>query len=136
MDIGLGASLFFATSLLAAAAMFMAIGMLVAELAATRRDANLIGAGVLAGSYLVRMAADSDPGLGWLRWASPLGWIEELRPLTGSRPLAFVPIVVLVAVLVVGRDPGRRRARSGRERARRAGTRRGRGRCCSVARPA
>ena len=71
--------------------MFMAIGMFVGQLAATRHDANLIGAGVLAGSYLVRMVADSDPRLAWLRWASPLGWIEELRPLTGSRPFAFVP---------------------------------------------
>jgi ABC-2 type transport system permease protein len=102
VNIGVGASLFFVTSLLAPAAMFMAIGMLVGQLAATRRDANLIGAGVLAASYLIRMAADSDAGLAWLRWVSPLGWIEELRPLTGSRPFAFVPIVALVAVLVVG----------------------------------
>ena len=101
VGIGVGASAFFVTALLAAAAMFMAIGMLAAEIAATRRDANLIGAGVLAGSYLIRMAADSDAGLAWLRWASPLGWVEELRPLTGSRPVAFVPIAGLVAVLVI-----------------------------------
>jgi ABC-2 type transport system permease protein len=101
VNIGIGASLFFVTSLLAAAAMFMAIGMFAGQLAATRRDANLIGAAVLAASFLIRMAADSDAGLAWLRWASPLGWIEELRPLTGSRPFAFVPIVALVAVLVI-----------------------------------
>ncbi len=97
----MGASLFFATSVVAAAAMFMAIGMFVGQLAATRHDANLIGAGILAASYLVRMVADSSPGLAWVRWASPLGWIEELRPLTGSRPLAFVPIVALIAALVI-----------------------------------
>jgi ABC-2 type transport system permease protein len=101
VSIGLGASLFFATSAVAGAAMFMAIGMFVGQLAATRRDANLIGACVLAASYLIRMAADSDAGLAWLRWASPIGWIEELRPLTGSRPFAFLPIIALVAVLVV-----------------------------------
>jgi ABC-2 type transport system permease protein len=101
VNVGLGASLFFATAVAAAAAMFMAIGMLVGQLAASRRDANLVGAGVLAASYLIRMAADSDPALAWLRWASPFGWIEELRPLTGSRPLAFVPILVLLAVLVI-----------------------------------
>jgi ABC-2 type transport system permease protein len=101
VNIGIGASLFFATSLVASAAMFMAVGMLVGQLAASRHDANLIGAGVLAASYLVRMAADSASELNWLRWVSPLGWIEELRPLTGSRPLAFVPIVALVAVMVV-----------------------------------
>ncbi len=100
VNIGVGASLFFATAIVAAAAMFMAIGMLVGQVAASRRDANLVGAGILAASYLIRMAADSDPGLGWLRWASPLGWIEELQPLTGSRPLGFVPILALVGVLV------------------------------------
>jgi ABC-2 type transport system permease protein len=98
--IGVGASLFFATAAVSAAAVFMAVGVLLSQLAATRHDANLIGAGVLAVAYLVRMAADSDPGLAWLRWASPLGWIEELRPLTGSRPLAFLPIVGLIVVLV------------------------------------
>jgi ABC-2 type transport system permease protein len=101
VNIGIGASVFFVTSLLASAAMFMAIGMFVGQLAATRHDANLLGAGVLAASYLIRMAADSDASLAWLRWLSPLGWIEELRPLTGSRPFAFIPIVALVAVLVV-----------------------------------
>lgn len=101
VSIGPGTSLFFATAVVASAAMFMAVGLLAGQLAATRHAANLIGAGVLAASYLVKMAADSDPGLAWLRWATPLGWIEELRPLTGSRPLAFVPIALLVGVLVV-----------------------------------
>ena len=100
VNIGPGASLFFVSALLSAAAMFMAIGMFVSEIAATRRDANLIGAAVLAGSYLLRMVADSDPSIAWLRWASPIGWIEQAQPLTGSRPIAFVPIVALVVVLV------------------------------------
>jgi ABC-2 type transport system permease protein len=97
VGIGVGASLFYATAVVAAAAMFMAVGVLASQVAATRHDANLMGAGVLAVSYLIRMAADSDPRLGGLRWASPIGWIEELRPLTGSRWPAFLPAVVLVA---------------------------------------
>jgi ABC-2 type transport system permease protein len=100
VDIGVGESLFAVTAWLTATAMFMAIGMFVAQLAATRRDANLVGAGVLAASYLVRMAADSDASVAWLRWLSPLGWIEELRPFAGSEPFAFVPIAVLVVVLI------------------------------------
>ena len=113
VHIGIGQSLFFATSAVAAAAVFMGVGMVVSQLAATRHDANVIGAGVIAGSYLVRMVADSDPSLGWLRWLSPFGWVEELRPLTGSRWLPFVPIVaatvalVIVAVRIAGtRDVG------------------------------
>lgn len=98
IGIGVGASLFFATAVVAAAAMFMAVGLLASQVAATRHQANLLGAAVLAGAYLVRMAADSDPRIGGLRWASPLGWLEELRPFTGSRPLAFVPIVLFVAL--------------------------------------
>ncbi|MGZ4148988.1 MAG: hypothetical protein ACXVQJ_02995 [Actinomycetota bacterium] len=100
VGIGAGTSLYFATAVVSAAAMFMAVGMLTAQLAASRHDANLFGAGVLAASYLIRMMADSDPGLSWLRWASPLGWVEELHALTGSDPLGFVPIVMLTVVLV------------------------------------
>jgi ABC-2 type transport system permease protein len=59
------------------------------------------------------MVADSDPALAGLRWASPLGWIEELQPLTASRPLGFVPIALFViglagvsVVLAAHRDLG------------------------------
>ncbi len=97
VQIGVGAACYYATAVTAVAAMFMAVGAVASQLAATRHGANLLGAGVIAGAYVVRMAADSDPGLGWLRWLTPLGWVEELRPLTGSRPLAFVPITALVA---------------------------------------
>ena len=100
VGIGAGPALFYATAVVAAAAMFMAVGVLASQLAATRHAANLMGAGVLAVAYLTRMAADSDPGLGWLRWAGPIGWIEELRPLTGSRWVAFGPIVAFVVVLI------------------------------------
>jgi ABC-2 type transport system permease protein len=43
------------------------------------------------------MVADSDAGLAWIRWASPLGWVENLRPLTGSQPLALLPIIGFTA---------------------------------------
>jgi len=99
--IGVGDSLFFVTAVVAAAAVFMAVGLLAGQLAATRHDANVLGAAVLAGVYLVRMAADSDAALRPLRWLSPLGWIEELQPLTHASALPFVPIVALVGVLVV-----------------------------------
>jgi ABC-2 type transport system permease protein len=99
VGIGASASLFFATAVVSAAAMAMAIGMLASQLSANRHDANLVGAAALAAAYLIRMVADSDPALVGLRWASPLGWIEELQPLTASRPLGFVPITLFVVVL-------------------------------------
>ena len=101
VGIGAGPALFFATAAVAGAVMFTAVGVLASQLASTRHDANLIGAAVLAVAYLTRMAADSDPRIGRLRWASPIGWVEELRPLTGSHWAAFLPIAALTAGAVV-----------------------------------
>jgi len=92
------ASLFYATACTVSAALFLAIGALGSQLASTRRQANGLSAAAFAVFYLIRMVADSGTGLAWLRWASPLGWVENLRPLTGTQPLALLPIVVLAAV--------------------------------------
>jgi ABC-2 type transport system permease protein len=102
-------SLLYATAATASAAMFLAIGALTSQLAPTRRQANALAAAVFAAAYLIRLVADAVAGAGWLRWASPLGWIEELRPLTGAQPLALAPIALLVigasglAILLAGR---------------------------------
>jgi ABC-2 type transport system permease protein len=98
VGISVSASLFAAVALLTAVAMFMAVGMLTSQLAPTRHEANLIGGGAIAVAYLTRMVADSASALGWLRWCSPFGWIEELRPFTGSRPVALIPVMAFIAV--------------------------------------
>lgn len=90
-------SLFYATASTASAAMFLAIGALAGQLGSTRRQANGLAGCVFAASYLVRMVADASSGSEWMRWASPLGWVENLQPLVGSRPLALLPILVLTA---------------------------------------
>jgi len=99
VDISAPGALFLAVAVVAAAAMFLAVGALASQLAATRRQASAYAAAVLGVSYALRMVADSGTGLGWLRWASPLGWVEELQPLTAPHPLALLPIVGLIAVL-------------------------------------
>ena len=111
--ISVGAALFLALAVISAAAMFLAVGALTSQLAATRRQASGYGGAVLAVSYALRMVADSGTGLTWLRWASPLGWVEELQPLTAPRPLALLPIAALIIVvglltvrLAGGRDLG------------------------------
>ena len=40
-------------------------------------------------------------GLGWLRWATPLGWAEELRPFAGARPAVLLLPAVATALLLV-----------------------------------
>jgi ABC-2 type transport system permease protein len=110
-DVGLspGAGAFYAAMVTASAAMFLVIGAVTSQLAGTRRQANGLGAGVFAVCLGIRMVADSVGGLGWMRWLSPLGWVENLHPLTGAQPLALVPITVLVgagsalAVTLAGR---------------------------------
>ena len=92
---GVTAGLYFAVALVAAPAMFLAVGSLTSQLATTRRQAAAMAGGVFGVAYAIRLVADSGSGLRWLRWASPLGWVESLRPLTGSRPLALVPIAGL-----------------------------------------
>ena len=75
VDIGAGDSILFATAIVAAAAMFMAIGLSRTALP-TRHDANVLGAA----------SSPAPTSCGWrqtpirrsrLRWLSPLGWIEE-----------------------------------------------------------
>jgi ABC-2 type transport system permease protein len=93
------ASLFMATAAAAAAAMFAAAGALCSQLAATRRQAAAMAAAVFGVAYLIRLVAYTSTSLMWLRWASPLGWVDELRPLTGSRPLLLIPVAGFIAVL-------------------------------------
>ena len=83
------------------AAMFVAIGASAGQLALVAARPRCIAAAVF-GAFLVRMVADSGTSLEWLRWASPLGWVEELLPLIGTRPLALLPISGLVVISVAG----------------------------------
>ena len=99
VGIAAGPSLFLSLALVSSAAIFLALGALASQLAPTRRQAAGYAAGVLGVSYALRMIADSGTGLDWLRWLSPLGWVEELRPLTSPQPLMLLPIAALIAVI-------------------------------------
>ncbi len=94
-----GAALFFAVAAVAPAVMFLAAGALASQVAGTRRQAAGYAGAALGACYAIRMLADSGTGLGWLRWATPLGWVEELQPLTSPRPLALLPIAAFGGVL-------------------------------------
>jgi ABC-2 type transport system permease protein len=94
-----GAALFFATALVSGALLFVAIGALTSQLGATRRRAAGYAGAVLGASYALRMVADSGTGLHGLIWLTPLGWVENLQPLTSPRPWPLVPIVACTVVL-------------------------------------
>ena len=99
--ISVGPSLYLALATVSTAVMFLAVGAVTSQLVATRRQAASCGAALLGVSYAVRLIADAGVGLHGLIWASPLGWVEELQPLTSPRPLALLPIAAFSAVLAV-----------------------------------
>ncbi|MGA2519975.1 MAG: ABC transporter permease subunit [Acidimicrobiales bacterium] len=101
IDIGVGPALFLALALVASAVVFLAVGALTSQLAPTRRQAAAYAAVVLGASYALRMVADAGLGLQWLRWTSPLGWVEELHPLTAPHWLPLVPIAGFTVVVGV-----------------------------------
>lgn len=92
-------ALFLATAVTTGPAMFAAVGVLAGQLTPSRRQANGITAVILGASLLIRIVADSSPGLHWARWLSPLGWAEQLHPLTSPAPLVFVPIAAFTVLL-------------------------------------
>jgi ABC-2 type transport system permease protein len=109
----IGGSAYLALALVSPLPVFVGIGALASQIAPTRRMATAIGSGALAAALMLRMAADTSSA-GWLRWATPLGWAEELRPFVGARPLvllapALATVVALVAAerIALRRDIGR-----------------------------
>ena len=136
VDIAVGPALYFALAMVATAVMFLAVGALTSQLAATRRQAASFAAAFLGVSYAVRMIADAGVGLHGLIWASPLGWVEELQPLTAPQPLALVPIVVFTAVAGRRRRAPRRHPRRRGEHRAGPGARRAASPAALRARPA
>ena len=77
------------------------VGAVASQLAPTRRLALELGGGVIGVLFVLRVVADTANGAGWLRWATPLGWAEELRPFAGERPLVLLlPLIAATALLV------------------------------------
>jgi ABC-2 type transport system permease protein len=86
---------------------FAGVGAVASQLAATRRIALEIGGGAIALFFLLRVLADTVAGTGWLRWLTPLGWAEEMRPFAGPRPVVLLlPIVASVLLLVLAERLG------------------------------
>jgi len=99
VHIAAGPSLFFSLAMVATACMFLGVVAFTSQLAATRRQAASFAAAFLGVAYAVRMIADAGVGLHWMIWVSPLGWVEELQPLTSPQPLALLPIVVFTVTV-------------------------------------
>ena len=99
--------LFLDAALVAPAALVLAVGILAGQLLGTRSGAARVAGALFGVAYLVRLVGVAAH-VGWLRWITPLGWIDATHPMTGS---AAVPLVlsfgltfVLAGVAVVVAD--------------------------------
>jgi ABC-2 type transport system permease protein len=97
----LGGSAFLALAVVSPVPVFAGAGALAGQLAPTRRLALELGSAALALAFLLRVVADTSAHLGWVRWTTPLGWAEELRPFADPRPaVLLLPLVVGMLLLV------------------------------------
>jgi ABC-2 type transport system permease protein len=108
-----GASAYLALEVLTVLVVFLGVGALASQAAPNRRLALGIGLGVFGLALMLRVVADTAGSLEWLRWATPLGWAEELRPFTGPRPwvlllpaLASLALFAAAARIAARRDVG------------------------------
>lgn len=108
-----GGSAYLALATVSVVPVFVGVGSLVSQFAPTRRLALELGVALVGLSLLLRVIADTSTGAGWLRWATPLGWAEELRPFTGAQPLVLlapaltsVLLIALAARISARRDVG------------------------------
>ena len=97
-------SAYLALATISPVAVFVGVGALASQLAPSRRLALALASAALALAFLLRVIADTSTGLGWLRWATPLGWAEQLQPFAGPNP-------VVLATTCSGRRAAPRRRR-------------------------
>jgi ABC-2 type transport system permease protein len=106
----LAGSAYLALAVAAVIPVFVGIGALTCQLAPTRRVALELGVGVVGVSLILRVVADTAAGAGWLRWATPLGWAEQLRPFSGAQPVVLVlPLLASVALIAAAARIARNR---------------------------
>lgn len=94
------AGVWFAVVACAGAIVFAALGLVTAQLAASRRVAAGMAGAVLGITFVIRAIAETVPGAHWISWASPLSWIDRSHPLTGTNVAPMAPVVLVVAACV------------------------------------
>ena len=93
-------SAYLALATASVAPVFAGVGALASQLAPTRRGALGLAGATLAIAFLLRVLADTLGGAAWLRWATPLGWAELLRPFANPQPVVLLLPAVTTALLL------------------------------------
>lgn len=90
-----GGSAYLALAVISPVPVFAGVGAVASQVAPNRRLALELANAALVLAFVLRVIADTSNGLGWLRWATPLGWVEELRAF--ARPDAVVVTLFALA---------------------------------------
>jgi ABC-2 type transport system permease protein len=97
----IGGSAYLALATVSVVPVCVGVGAIASQLAPTRRSALELGGAIVGLFFLLRVIADTSRGLGWLRWTTPLGWAEQLRPFGGAHPFVLLLPVAASALLLV-----------------------------------
>ena len=97
--LALGGAMLLGLQVAGAGALFAAGAAVTSQLVPVRRRAAGLAGFFLGGAVLLRVVADGTETMGWLRPLTPFGWIEELRPFSGSELVWLLPLVVSLALL-------------------------------------
>ncbi len=105
---GLRGPVLFGLGLAGLTATFAGVAAVTSQLAEVRRRAAAFAAGLLAISYVLRIVGNSTDGRSWVRWTTPLGWMDELKPfgdadLRALLPMLLVPVLLAAAAVELRR---------------------------------
>jgi ABC-2 type transport system permease protein len=98
---GPGRSLLLAVGVTSAAAVFAAVGALAGQVMPTRGSAAGLATATFGTAFILRALADLAPDAYRLRYLTPLGWIEQLHPLTDPRPIWLLPLAGVTLLLTL-----------------------------------
>ena len=94
-------SLLFGLGLAAVGATFVAVTAVVSQLVEVRRRVAGLSTALLGVAYLLRMVGNSADSRSWVRWTTPLGWMDQLQPFGADDVRALLPMLVVPAALGV-----------------------------------
>ncbi len=96
-----GGSLVLALSFASAGCVAAALAAVAAQLTASSRVAIGLATAGVGIFYAIRAIADASE-TAWLRWLSPFGWTQAMRPFAGNHWWPLLLVTGLVALLVAG----------------------------------
>jgi len=96
---GLRGSALLGLGLAGVTATFASVAAVTSQLVNVRRRAAALAAGVLGVAYVLRMVGNSTDARSWVRWTTPLGWMDELKPYGDADFRALLPMLIVPLLL-------------------------------------